>query len=675
MTRLPTLVRAGRTSVSSGARLAGWAQLLDPPGPECPRERSLAHLGGIAAAGTLLVYLLWRTAVTLPAGGLPLAAGLLLVLFEAVPLAVLVRRLVTVWDVDTTAPAPVPEAVEGRRCAVLIATRDEPAEVLAPTVAAACQLAPVHQTWVLDDGGRPWVADLCAAYGARHVVAADGRADLALAVGLLQREAAAGAAPVDVVALLEADQLPLPGFLSATLGWFDDPAVGVVQGPRSCYNAGAYDDDGGTGEQGELALVLPGRSRSGPGPLWRGAPALARVAALQDAGAAGRPGALGLSTALALSRRGWRTAYHHQTVAVGLGPTTPGEYLRQRQTAALAAMQALLSEGLWRAKRSLTWSAYLEYLGRTVGWLAGVGAVLGFAVPALVLLSGSPAVDAAPPVLLAAFLLTGLVRVWGGWLLHRGQRQWRTSAALAVVSIPVGLSCLWWLLTRRPLLFGVSAPPDEQGRACGRAPAVLWGLLVAAGAGVLYALVAAVGGLPTRAAAPAALLCGLWLLVAVVMLALGIRRIGSATYATSRRNAYRVPVCAPVSVNGVRGELVDLSVAGAAAWLPHGVLTAETTIRLRLPASSELSLQTVRVSQGDDVDEISMRVAPGDWATHRVLALWLFHTPPGVVDGLPPGAPAVAAVAPAGRSRRPVLVRQHDDPPPVGLVGSGASPR
>ena len=42
-------------------------------------------------------------------------------------------------------------------------------EVIAPTIAAACALEPAHQTWVLDDGDRPWVAELCEELGARYV--------------------------------------------------------------------------------------------------------------------------------------------------------------------------------------------------------------------------------------------------------------------------------------------------------------------------------------------------------------------------------------------------------------------------------------------------------------------------------------------------------------------------
>ena len=73
------------------------------------------------------------------------------------------------WNIDSHPLAPVTEAPNGMRVAVLIPTYNEPIEVLTPTVAAACELAPAHETWVLDDGDRPWVEEMCVAYGARYV--------------------------------------------------------------------------------------------------------------------------------------------------------------------------------------------------------------------------------------------------------------------------------------------------------------------------------------------------------------------------------------------------------------------------------------------------------------------------------------------------------------------------
>ena len=666
-TRPSVLVRAGRASVTSGARLAAWAELVGPVRPEAPRTRTMARVGGVAATAALVTYLLWRVLFTLPAGGPGLVAGVALVVFEAVPLVGLLFRVITLWDVDTEGPPSVGAAGPGRRVVVLITTEDEPAEVVAPTVAASCSLQPAHQTWVLDDGDRPWVRELCAAYGARHVrrdQPADGApGSVHHALTLLEHETLAGAEPVDVVALLDAAHVPLPTFLTATLGWFDDPEVALVQAPQSSYNAGAFDDDGQTGEQGALFhVLLPSRHRDGSGPFWCGSTSLVRTAALAGVGgiATGTTDAY-LATTLRLLRAGGKSVYHHQVLAVGLAPDTPHQYLDQRHRSAVGAMQVLVQEGLWVPRRGLSWRNHVEYLVVTLGRLAGVGTVIGFLVPAAVLVSGVRTSTAPLLLFLAAFLVMSAVRIWGVELLYRGHVRWGAACALRVLRVPVGLSCLWWLLTRRPLPVEVGSVVAADGRSRDRVPAVLVGMIVVTAAVLAFAVAGLTGRVPWHTTPTAAVVPGAWVAVALLVTLLGARRIRDVAYATSRRRAYRAPVRALVTISGLRGELLDVSVSGVAVRLPHGALgPVPGEVTLQLPAAAELTLEVVRLRPGDDGDDVALRVVPGDWSTYRTLALWLFHTPPGVVDGLPPYTPAVAALEPVRRSRRPVLVREHD---------------
>src|SRR5438445_66535 len=91
---------------------------------------------------------------------------------------------------------------------------DPPAAPPSSTAAAACALEPAHETWVLDDGDRVWVADMCAAYGARYVSrpqhdhAKAGNLNHALEV--LAAEEAAGVGGADIIAVLDCDHVPLP---------------------------------------------------------------------------------------------------------------------------------------------------------------------------------------------------------------------------------------------------------------------------------------------------------------------------------------------------------------------------------------------------------------------------------------------------------------------------------
>jgi cellulose synthase (UDP-forming) len=294
-------------------------------------------VGGVTAVLALIAYLTWRVAFTIPAGGSDEVAAWALVSFEALPLLGLVVRVVTLWNIDSRAPRQVTEVPAGMRVVVLIPTYNEPVEVIAPTIAAACAIDPVHETWVLDDGDREWVKELAEAYGARYVRrdvhdhAKAGNINNALEV--MSREAAEeGGRDFDVIAVLDCDHVPLPTFLTATLGWFDDPDVALVQAPQSFYNGGAFDDDGASGEQGVFFHVLmAARNHDGAGPFWCGSTSLLRTSALREVGGVATDTIVeDMHTTLGLIKRGWKTVYHHQTLAVGLAPATPEQYLVQR---------------------------------------------------------------------------------------------------------------------------------------------------------------------------------------------------------------------------------------------------------------------------------------------------------------------------------------------------------
>src|SRR5690606_31970248 len=114
---------------------------------------------------------------------------------------------------------------------VVIPTYNEGPEILVPTIAAAAALEPAHETWVLDDGERPEIEELARSLGVRdlarptHEHAKAGNLNHALGV-------------IDAVlmAVLDADHVAAPEFLRATLGYFADPRVALVQTPQDFYN-------------------------------------------------------------------------------------------------------------------------------------------------------------------------------------------------------------------------------------------------------------------------------------------------------------------------------------------------------------------------------------------------------------------------------------------------------
>ncbi len=162
----------GRNGASEPTAWDGPGRSVGRPdsGPGC-----LAFTRCFAVVAILLTagYLTWR-----------LAAGTVnpdfwwvsvpLIVAEIHNAAGLILFTTQLWDTDLRLPWRRVQATS-YRVAVLIPTYNEPEEVLLPTVAAAVRLSPPHDTWVLDDGRRPWVRELATELGARYLARPDNR--------------------------------------------------------------------------------------------------------------------------------------------------------------------------------------------------------------------------------------------------------------------------------------------------------------------------------------------------------------------------------------------------------------------------------------------------------------------------------------------------------------------
>ena len=227
----------------------------------------------------------------------------------------------------------------------------------------------------------------------------------------------------------------------------------------------------------------------------------------------------------------------------------------------------------------------------------------------------------------------------------RQEIHWPTAFALRLFRVPVGLACLWWLITRNFLEFEVTPKGAADNRQRGRTPRVLLVMIVLVTAMILYAAAGLAGLVPWQTSAGSTVASGAWLVVADIVLVLGTRRIRAAEFATSRSNAHRIGISAPVSIAGTGGELLDVSAGGEAVRFPRGVLPASGPVMLRLPGAELLRLDVIRrTAQPDGSQTASLRTADKDWDACRALSLRIFHTPDGVLAGFPAGVPAAASL-------------------------------
>lgn len=319
--------------------------------------------GLVATIGcTIAYYLQWRISQTIPWGEgpgklwWPLTCLLVesAALFDgAILLAILSRprdrsaeadageaRLRAAWEEEPLNLPPVD---------VFIATYNEPREVLEKTILGCLALDwPDARIWVLDDGRRPWVRDLCKAKGAGYINRPDNKGAKA---GNINHGLTVTDAPF--VAVFDADFVPRRDFLLRTMGFFESDRIGIVQVPHSFYNHDpmqtnlglqqAMPDD----QRFFFEAIMPGRD-GWDAAFCCGSNSVTRRTLFESIGGGLPEGSITEDMLLTLAslRQGYVTRYLNEPLAFGLAPESTTAFFVQRQRWAQGAIQILyLKEG------------------------------------------------------------------------------------------------------------------------------------------------------------------------------------------------------------------------------------------------------------------------------------------------------------------------------------------
>ena len=311
--------------------------------------------------------------------------------------------------------------------------------MLLPTLSAAVALEPAHETWVLDDGGRPWVAELAAALGVRY--RARETHEHAKAGNL---NAALDDLDVDLIAVLDADHVANAGLLRDTLGYFDDPRVALVQTPQDFYNLDSFEhvDRPGGRRYMEQDLfyrgIEAGRNRW-KAAFWCGTNAIVRLSALRDVGGVATETVTeDIHTTIRLHRRGWRTVYHNAVLARGLAASDSAQYLGQRVRWGTGAMQVLRTENPAFVS-GLTVAQRLSYLSTLLGWFES-WRTLGYTLlPLITVVTGAMPIVAPLSVFLPTFVGVLVLQRLALTALGRGRAPVWQSTLFEFVRLPANL--------------------------------------------------------------------------------------------------------------------------------------------------------------------------------------------------------------------------------------------
>ena len=136
----------------------------------------------------------------------------------------------TVWRLKVRGEPPPadPQATVD----VFITTYNEPVDMVSATAEAAVGIAHPHTTWILDDGGRPEMADEAARLGVGYLTRTEDWANRPRHAKAGNLNNALFLTQGEYMLILDADQVPEPSILDRTLGYFADPQVALVQTPQ-----------------------------------------------------------------------------------------------------------------------------------------------------------------------------------------------------------------------------------------------------------------------------------------------------------------------------------------------------------------------------------------------------------------------------------------------------------
>ncbi|MCP9786803.1 glycosyltransferase [Cyanobium sp. N5-Cardenillas] len=289
-------------------------------------------------------YLHWRLGESLNLDT-PLAASLSLLTLAA-ELVLLAGFFLQLWF--TLLPGrPAPEAgplpLPAPPVDVLVPSCGEPADLVERCLRGCLAMDyPALTVWLLDDAGRPELAELCERLGCRYLARDDHShakaGNLNHGLGHCQGE---------LVAVFDADVVPLRPFLRRTVGLFRDPSVGFVQTPQSYMNADPVMRNLRLerwllpDEESFYRWIQPTRQNlnavvcAGTSFVMR-RDALERVGGFETA-----TPSEDLATGIRITAAGYRNHYLSEKLSAGLAPFTAAAMARQRCRWGSGSLQTL----------------------------------------------------------------------------------------------------------------------------------------------------------------------------------------------------------------------------------------------------------------------------------------------------------------------------------------------
>lgn len=247
---------------------------------------------------------------------------------------------ITVFLNGRRSVAPDPQPGRWRVAMVVTKTPGEPLALLQKTLTAMLAQDYPHDTWLADEDPAPATVAWCEANGVR-ISTRKGVADYHRAEWPRRTRCKEGNLAYfydhfgydsyDIVAQLDADHVPQPGYLREILRPFADPKVGYVSAPSICdANAG---ESWAARTRLDSEAAFHGALQCGYSRVFTslciGSHYAVRTRALRQVGGLGPELAEDHSTSMLLAAGGWRGVHAIDAIAHGDGPATIADLATQ----------------------------------------------------------------------------------------------------------------------------------------------------------------------------------------------------------------------------------------------------------------------------------------------------------------------------------------------------------
>lgn len=260
---------------------------------------------------------------------------------------------------------------------VFIPTYNEPIEVLEKTIIGAANMDyPDFTVWVLDDQRRDWLREFCEDFDNvnyltrpdnTHAKAGNMNNGLAHATG-------------EYVCVFDADFVPHRNFIRRTIGFFDDPQIGIVQTPQHFFNKDPIQTNLGIDKEWPDEQRLFFDKMAECRDAWDvsfccGSCSIIRRQALDEIGGFPTESITeDLLTTLKMYRRGYITRYLNEKLSMGLAAESLEAFFVQRGRWCQGGIQSIflpdgpLGSGVSWIKRIMffPWSWIIQYPTRFV---------------------------------------------------------------------------------------------------------------------------------------------------------------------------------------------------------------------------------------------------------------------------------------------------------------------